>query len=172
MDEAQSKKRILVVSGFAIAAIASVAIAYAISQNLAAAQQMMAPAPYWMGSEGYSPQDHMMMSAMPNITGSVNVPNIISEQVKVSFSDAAKTAEDQVDNGRVIGGHIGIVQGYLVYTFGVIDTTGHTAHMVIVDAGDGKVLANSEMPGMGGFGDHFGGTMGFHHPGDMMWGKH
>ena len=167
MDETKSRKRILVVSGFAIAAIASVAIAFAISQNFASAQQMMAPSPYWMGSQEFG-QDHMMASSLPNITGSVNVPNLLAEQVKVSFSDAAKTAEGQVDNGRAIGGHIGIAQGYLVYTFCVVDTTNHTAHMVIVDAGDGKVLANSEMPDMGGF----GGFMGFHHPDGMMMGKH
>lgn len=169
MSEPQSnKRRILVVAGFAIAAVAALTIAFAISHNPASAQQMMAPAPYWMASGDNMPQDHMRMSGMSNITGSVNVPRLISEQVKVSFSDAAKTAEGQVENGKVIDGHIGIVQGYLVYTFGVIDTETHTGSMVMVDAGDGKVLAESEMPGMGAF----GGPMGFHHPGGMMWGMH
>lgn len=85
---------------------------------------------------------------MPQITGSINIKETVKNYVKenrdVSFSEAATTAEGQVTNGSAMGGHIGIVQGYLVYTFFVVDTENETGYKVIVDAGDGKVLNKSE----------------------------
>lgn len=105
----------------------------------------------------------------PEITGSVNVAehtrNFINENVKVSFIDAATTAQQQVEGGKVVGGHIGVVQGYLVYTFIVTDAGGQTGYKVIVDVGNGEVLYKSEgheigtmMFGHRGFGQgrHFG----------------
>jgi hypothetical protein len=121
---------------------------------------------------------------MPQITGSVNVhetmKNYIKENKVVSFSDAATTAESQVANGSAMGGHVGLVQGYLVYTFFVVDTENETGYKVIVDAGDGKVLDKSDgisMKDMGKFGPgKFGHGMGgpgfghgpFGHFGKMM----
>ena len=120
----------------------------------------------------------------PVITGSVNVKdtikNFINDNKKVSFSDAAATAEKQVENGSVIGGHVGIEQGYLVYTFFVIDTKSDTSYNIIVDAGNGNVLNKSEgmsfksfdgMPfgqhGMNEFEQH-----GMHGFGDKNWMPH
>ncbi len=85
------------------------------------------------------------ISQRGNITGSINVFKVLQDNVKVSFTDAANTAQKQVSGGTVVGGHLGIVQRYLVYTFTVIDTANNTAHMVIVDAGNGKVLYNNNL---------------------------
>ena len=100
-------------------------------------------------------------SAIPDLKGSVNVQNatndFIKQNVKVSFTDAANTAQSKVDNGAVVGGRLAVVQGYLTYTFNVANYDAGTSRIVIVDAGNGQVLYTSnEMPlhygGLGGFG--------------------
>lgn len=106
---------------------------------------------------------------MPQITGSVNVEKTMKDFIKdhrtTTFAQAATTAERQVSNGAVVGGHVGIVQGYLVYTFIVMDTESSTSYMVMIDAGNGTVLHKSDaipMKGMGGFGHGMFGK-GFEH---------
>ena len=87
---------------------------------------------------------HKMMgnSTMSKITGSVNIgdaiKNFTKNNQKVPFSAASATAEKQVANGNVLGGHIGIAQGYLVYTFFVVNPENQTGYKVIVDAGNGQ----------------------------------
>lgn len=105
-------------------------------------------------------------STIPEITGSVNVHQTIKDYVDknrtVSFSEASSTVEKEVTNGAVVGGHIGIEQGFLVYRFFVLDTESETSYFVLVDAGNGKVLYKSEgmdFKGMHGFG-HGGFGMG------------
>jgi hypothetical protein len=78
--------------------------------------------------------------------------NFINENVNVSFVEAAQTAQGQVTNGTVFGGHLGVVQGYLVYTFFVANTANQTGHLVVVDAGNGNVLYTSEGQPFGSFG--------------------
>ena len=84
----------------------------------------------------------------PVITGSVNVDDTIkkyiNENKKISFSEAATTAEKHVENGSVIRGHVNVEQGYLVYIFNVIDTQDDISYKIIIDAGNGKVLNKSE----------------------------
>jgi hypothetical protein len=84
---------------------------------------------------------------VPMINGSINViqttKNIIKDNLKVSFSQAAGIAEKQITNGTLIGGHLGIVQGYLVYKFYAVNQASHTVYMTLVDAGNGKVLYTS-----------------------------
>jgi hypothetical protein len=91
---------------------------------------------------------------MPNITGSVNVgqtaKNFIKDNLKIPFSQAADIAGKQITNGTVVGGHLGIVQGYLVYKFFAMNPTTHTGYLTIVDAGNGKVLYTSQGQQMGG----------------------
>jgi uncharacterized membrane protein YkoI len=108
---------------------------------------------------------------MPKINGTLNVIQIIKDKIKVSFSEAASTAQKQISNGTVVAGHIGVVQGYLVYTFIIVDTTNHSIHNVIVDAGNGKVLYTSPAHTMGSFGEHFGGFGAAHEHGMMMMHK-
>jgi uncharacterized membrane protein YkoI len=96
---------------------------------------------------------------LPNITGSVNVgqtaKSFIKDNLKVSFSQAADIAGKQITNGTVVGGHLGVLQGYLVYKFFAVNPTTHIGYLTIVDAGNGKVLYTSQGQQMGG---PFGGT--------------
>ena len=96
-------------------------------------------------------------SQIPKITGSINVmqttKNVIKDNLKVSFSQAADIAGKQITNGTVVGGHLGVVQGYLVYTFFGVNPETHTAYHTIIDAGNGMVLYTSpaQQMGAGGF---------------------
>ncbi len=131
-----NKKAIIVVAVLAVGALSAVLVASSLAQANAQKEQ----------------QQRMMMmnfgEEMPQINGSVSLANeasnFINENVKVSFVQAAQTAQGQVTNGTVIGGHLGVVQGYLVYTFFVADTANQTGRLVIVDAGNGNVLHTSE----------------------------
>jgi uncharacterized membrane protein YkoI len=91
---------------------------------------------------------------LPNITGSVNVgqtaKSFIKDNLKIPFSQAADIAGKQITNGTVVGGHLGVVQGYLVYKFFAMNPTTHTGYLTIVDAGNGKVLYTSQGQQMGG----------------------
>jgi hypothetical protein len=95
-------------------------------------------------------------SQIPKITGSINVmqttKNVIKDNLRVSFSQAADIAGKQIINGIVVGGHLGVVQGYLVYTFFGVNPETHTAYHTIIDAGNGKVLYTSPTQQMGGGG--------------------
>ncbi|HEV2876429.1 MAG TPA: hypothetical protein VGW09_04050 [Nitrososphaeraceae archaeon] len=90
---------------------------------------------------------------MPKVNGSVNVrdgiKNFFAENAKTPFIMGAQTAQDQIANGTVLGGHIGVTQGYLTYTYFVMNPTNDTAHKVIVDAGNGQVLHTSESKQIG-----------------------
>jgi uncharacterized membrane protein YkoI len=85
---------------------------------------------------------------IPKVNGSVNVrdgiKNFFVENTKVPFITGAQTAQGQIANGTVLGGHIGVTQGYLTYTYFVVSPTNDTAHKVIVDAGNGQVIHTSE----------------------------
>lgn len=121
-------------------------------------------------------------STIPEITGSVNVHQTIKDYITdkrtVSLSEASSIAEKEIANGAVVGGHMTIEQGFLVYRFFVMDTESETSYFVLVDAGDAKVLYKSEGIdfkamhgfGQGGFGmGKFGhGSFGGH-SGKMMF---
>jgi uncharacterized membrane protein YkoI len=163
-----NKKVIIVVAVLAVGVLSAVLVASSLAQATAQEQQ----------------QRRMLMSfgeGMPQINGSVSLANeasnFINENVKVSFVAAAQTAQGQVTNGTVLGGHLGVVQGYLVYTFFVSDIGNQTGHLVIVDAGNGNVLYTSEGQSFGSFGlpmmfGPWGGHGGFgewHGPGKPHW---
>lgn len=162
-----NKKVIIVVAVLAVGVLSAVLVASSLAQATAQEQQQ-----------------RMLMSfgeGMPQINGSVSLANeasnFINENVKVSFVAAAQTAQGQVTNGTVLGGHLGVVQGYLVYTFFVSDIGNQTGHLVIVDAGNGNVLYTSEGQSFGSFGHPmmfgpWGGHGGFgewHGPGKPHW---
>jgi uncharacterized membrane protein YkoI len=162
-----NKKVIIVVAVLAVGVLSAVLVASSLAQATAQEQQQ-----------------RMLMSfgeGMPQINGSVSVANeasnFINENVKVSFVAAAQTAQGQVTNGTVLGGHLGAVEGYLVYTFFVSDIGNQTGHLVIVDAGNGNVLYTSEGQSFGSFGHPmmfgpWGGHGGFgewHGPGKPHW---
>jgi hypothetical protein len=93
---------------------------------------------------------------IPKINGSVNVrdgiKNFFTENAKTPFTTGAQTAQGQIANGTVMGGHIGVTQGYLTYTYIVANPTNDTVHNVIVDAGNGQVLYTSEGKQLGSLG--------------------
>lgn len=106
---------------------------------------------------------------MLQINGSVSVSeeasNFINENANVTFVAAAETAQGQIQNGRVLGGHLDVMQGYLVYMFFVANTGNQTGHLVVVDAGNGEVLHTSEGHAIGSFGPMGGhGYGGWHGP--------
>ena len=84
---------------------------------------------------------------IPKINGSVNVveniKNVFKESTKISFTAASETAQKQIPNGTILGGHLGVTQGYLTYTYFVVDPNKQTAYRVIIDAGNGKILYTS-----------------------------
>ena len=92
---------------------------------------------------------------MPKITGSISVEqtatNFMKDNLKVSFPQASEIAAKQITNGTIVGGHLGVVQGYLVYTFFVLNPQTQTGHLTIVDAGNGKVLYTSQGVSRGSF---------------------
>jgi uncharacterized membrane protein YkoI len=85
---------------------------------------------------------------IPKINGSVNVEDnirsFLEENTKIPFVSAAETAQKQIANGTVLGGHLGVTQGYLTYTYIIVDQAKETIHKVIVDAGNGQSLYVSE----------------------------
>ena len=93
---------------------------------------------------------------LPKITGSVDIgqtaKNFMNNNIKVSFVQAATIAAKQITNGTIVGGHLGVVQGYLVYTFFAMNGQSKTGFLTIVDAGNGKVLFTSQNQQMGSFG--------------------
>ena len=99
---------------------------------------------------------------MPKINGSVNVgdgiKNFFAENAKTPFITAAQTAQEQIANGTVLGGHIGVTQGFLTYTYFVVNPTNDTAHKVIIDAGNGQVLHTSESKQIGSGGQSMFGS--------------
>ncbi|AIC16629.1 hypothetical protein [Nitrososphaera viennensis] len=144
-----SSKKVIVVSILAVVAVSAIFVVSSMMMAQATAQQQ---------------QQQRAMMTMPEIKGSVSVANatmgFISENVKVPFVTAANTAQGQVANGTVLGGHLGVVQGYLVYTFFVANTSNQTGHLVVVDAGNGQALYTSEGHTLGSFGPmsgHWGG---------------
>ncbi len=85
---------------------------------------------------------------IPQLNGSASIDNATNEfvkaNVKVPFNTAEQTALGEVQNGAVISGHLSSVQGYLSYVFKVANYDTGTYKVVIVDAGNGKVLYTSD----------------------------
>ncbi len=129
-----TKKVIIVVAVLGVGALSAILVVSSLSEATAQEQQRM-----MMTTLG---------EGIPRINGSVNVAdeatNFINENVKVSFVAAAQTAQGQIAKGTVLGGHLGVLQGYLVYTFFVANSYNQTGHLVVVDSGNGNVLYTSE----------------------------
>jgi hypothetical protein len=106
---------------------------------------MMSPDMMFNGS-GVNP----MFNQTQNITGSIKLAptlfNAISPVIKVSLSDAIKSAETQLgNNSRVVAANLGHENGYLTYTVCAMDKD-MNLHRVIIDAGNGKVLLTTVLP--------------------------
>ena len=94
----------------------------AIAIALASAGLVLSIAPHQIfAHETNSTQPNPMRMGIPSLNGSVNVQQqanqFILGNARVPFATALQTAQSEVGNGTVISDHLGIVQGYLVYTF-------------------------------------------------------
>jgi hypothetical protein len=128
-----------------------------------------------MSRPGQNQSNMMMGTSGPNITGTIplepTIVKAISSQVHVSLANASITAEKAVGaNAHAAAVRIGVVHGFLVYMALVVDSN-NNFHGVLVDAGNGKVLASTQMSmmammqsGMGMMGH----GMGMIQPGMMM----
>jgi uncharacterized membrane protein YkoI len=146
-----SKKVIIVVAILAVGAVSAILVASSIAQTTTAQQQQYRQR-MMMGRMGWSDE-----AIIPQINGSVSVANeasnFINENVRVPFVEAEQTAQGQVANGTVLGGHLGMVQGYLVYKFFVVANNANQAgHLTVIDAGNGDMLYTSEGHPLGSFG--------------------
>jgi hypothetical protein len=134
-----SKKVILVAAILAVSGMSIISVASSIAQPTTAQQQQHQKR-RMMGRSG---------EVIPPINGSVSIANetnyLINEKVNVSFVEAAQTAQGQVSNGAVYGGQLGIVRGYLSYTFFVLEITANQkGPLTVIDTGNGQVLYISE----------------------------
>jgi uncharacterized membrane protein YkoI len=146
-----SQKVIIFVAILAVGAVSAILVASSIAQTTTAQQQQYRQR-MRMGMMGWSDE-----AIIPQINGSVSVANetsnFINENIRVPFVEAAQTAQGQVTNGTVLGGHLGVVQGYLVYKFFVVANNANQAgHLTVIDAGNGDVLYTSEGQPLGSFG--------------------
>src|SRR5881396_1313050 len=105
-----------------------------------------------MGGNSNQNKASMMMGTYgPNITGSValgpTIAKAIASQVHVSLANASMIAEKAVGgNAHAAAVRIGAVHGFLVYMALVYDANTGTFHGVLVDPGNGKVLASTPIP--------------------------
>ena len=73
------------------------------------------------------------------------IAKAIASQVNVSLANASTTAEKAIGaNAHAVAVRIGVFHGFLVYMALVVDSN-NNFHGVLVDAGNGKVLASTQM---------------------------
>jgi len=90
---------------------------------------------------------------IPEITGTIIAADNMAENIakeKIHFSVATSVAENAITDGQALKGSLGVIQGFLVYKFGVVDGD-NLFHKVIVDAGNGATLYTSEGKSVGDF---------------------
>ncbi|MGI0017930.1 MAG: hypothetical protein ACREA1_04425 [Nitrosotalea sp.] len=91
----------------------------------------------------------------PTIQGTITLDKDSLSKVTVTLGSAADTAAAApgITNGKVIGGNLIGMQGFLVYSFTVIDDK-NTSYSVIVDPTNNTILYQSQGHEMkfGGFG--------------------
>ena len=97
---------------------------------------------------GGSSQNQTGMMMGTNVTGSIplgpTIAKAIASQVHVSLANASLIAEKAVgSNAHAAAARIGTVHGFLVYMALVYDANTGTFHGVLVDPGNGKVLAST-----------------------------
>ena len=83
---------------------------------------------------------------MPEINGTVTASENHQENLEkaqITFAEASEVAQGSVEEGQVTEGKLGVVQGYLVYKFKVVDSQ-ENVHKVIVDVGEKNTLYVSE----------------------------
>jgi hypothetical protein len=120
------------------------------------------------------PGDRMMKMGS-NVTGSINLMNVIGEaigsNINVSLSDAATTAETSVGNdSHAVSAELGEEGTFLVYNIMVIDPSMNFSK-VIVDPGNGEVLSSEQISKEQHMMMHGKDKQGMMGPGMMMGGQ-
>ena len=87
-----------------------------------------------------------MTEADGNITGSINlfssITNAVESQIETSLGQAASISEGVAgNNSHAVAAHIGVANGYLIYTVWVLGPD-MKINRLIVDPADGHVLLN------------------------------
>jgi hypothetical protein len=145
----KNTKRNIIVSISAILLAFSIdATSLSLATSVAGAQMYKSSSSMMIGA-GQNQSKMMMGTSGPNITGTIQLGPIIakaiSSQVHVSLANASTTAEKAVGaNAHAAAVRIGVVHGFLVYMALVVDSN-NNFHGVLVDAGNGKVLASTQM---------------------------
>src|SRR5215213_1436900 len=92
-----------------------------IAMALAIVGLVLSIAPHKIFAQETNSKANPMRMEIPILNGSVSVQQqanqFIQDNVRVPFASALDTAQAQVGNGTALSGHLGVIQGYLVYTF-------------------------------------------------------
>jgi uncharacterized membrane protein YkoI len=142
----ENTRRNIIVSIVLAVSIAATSLSIASFEH---AKAQMSSNSSMMSGAGHNQSKMMMGTYGPNITGSVplgpTIAKAIASKVNVSLSNASTTAEKAVGaNAHATAVRIGVVHGFLVYMALVVDSN-NNFHGVLVDAGNGKVLASTQM---------------------------
>ena len=161
----ESTRRNIIVSIVLAVSIAATSLSVASFEHATA---QMSSNSSMMSGAGQNQSKMMIGTYGPNITGSVplgpTIAKAIASKVNVTLANASTTAEKAVGaNAHAAAVRIGVVHGFLVYMALVVDSN-NNFHGVLVDAGNGKVLASTQMSMMammqGGMGMMGPGMMG------------
>ena len=143
----ENTRRNIILSIAVLLAVSIGATSLSLATSVAGAQMYKSSS--MMSGAGQNQSKMMMGTYGPNITGSVplgpTIAKAIASQVHVTLANASTTAEKAVGiNAHAAAVRIGVVHGFLVYMALVVDTN-NNFHGVLVDAGNGKVLASTQM---------------------------
>ena len=148
MRNENTRRNIIVLIATVLLAVSIGATSLSLASSESATAQMSNNSSMMSGA-GQNQSKMMTGTSGPNITGSIplgpTIAKAISSQVHVSLANASITAEKAVGANAHAGAvRIGVVHGFLVYMALVVDSN-NNFHGVLVDAGNGKVLASTQM---------------------------
>src|SRR5713101_3097946 len=148
MKNENTRRNIIVSIAAIILAVSIGATSLSLASSERATAQMSSNSSMMSGA-GQNQSKMMMGTYGPNITGSVplglTIAKAIASQVHVTLANASTTAEKAVGiNAHAAAVRIGVVRGFLVYMALVVDSN-NNFHGMLVDAGNGKVLASTQL---------------------------
>jgi hypothetical protein len=160
----------LVVAATLLTAVVSVALFNSTAANAQSKHIIIIARGNMTGASSQN-QTGMMMGG--NVTGSIpmgpTIAKAIASQIHVSLANASTIAEKAVGaNSHAAAVRIGVVHGFLLYMALVVDSN-NNFHGVLVDPGNGKVLASTPIP-FGALGMMMMGGGGMMGPGMGMMG--
>ena len=148
MKKENTRRNVIVLISTVLLAVSIGATSLSLASSESATAQMNTNG-IMMSGAGQNQSKMMIRTYGPNITGTIpfgpTIAKAISSQVHVSLANASTTAEKAVGaNAHAAAVRIGVVHGFLVYMALVLDSN-NNFHGVLVDAGNGKVLASTQL---------------------------